>query len=68
MLFLRRLMRRQNNVLFRGSDMSAVLDTQRKQLREKVENLQPQYVCTVNEEELVDALADEYRIDVPAGS
>src|SRR5687768_472834 len=58
-------MTRQNNVLFRGNDMSAVLDAQRKHLREKIESLQPQYVCTVNEEDLIDALADEHRIDVP---
>jgi hypothetical protein len=64
-LLLLRLMRRENTFLFRGSDMSAVLDAQRKHLREKIENLEPQYVCTVNEEELVDALADEHRIHVP---
>jgi hypothetical protein len=59
------MMRRQNGVLFCGSDISAVLDAQRKHLREKIEILKPQYVCTVDEAELADALADEHRIDVP---
>jgi hypothetical protein len=51
--------------LFRGNEMSAVLDAQRKSLRDKIGSLTPKYICSVDEAELAQALADQYRIDVP---
>ena len=51
--------------LFRGSDMSAVLEAQRKKLRSKIGELEANYVCRVDEAELASSLADQYRIDVP---
>jgi len=51
--------------LFRGNEMSAVLDAQRKSLRDKIGSLTPKYICSVDEAELAQALADQYRIDIP---
>ena len=56
---------RSANVLFRGNDMSAVLDSQRAALRQRVEELGAEYISGVDEAELAKSLADQFRIDVP---
>jgi hypothetical protein len=56
---------RPHDFLFRGNDMSAGLEAQRKHLRDKVESLTPNYVCSVDEADLARALVDQYRIHVP---
>ena len=53
------------NILFRGNEMSAVLESQRKNLRCKIADLPPNYVCSVDEADLARSSADEYRVDVP---
>ena len=60
------MMNRQAGVLFRGGDMSAALEAQRKHLRKKIEELDPNYVCAVDEVELARALAEQHCIDVPS--
>jgi hypothetical protein len=45
--------------------MSAVLESQRKTLRSKITELEPNYVCSVDEADLAKSLADQYLIDVP---
>jgi hypothetical protein len=53
------------NILFRGNEMSAVLESQRKNLRCKIADLPSNYICSVDEGDLVRSLADDYRVDVP---
>ena len=45
--------------------MSVVLESQRKNLRCKIADLPPNYICSVDEADLARSLADEYRVDVP---
>jgi hypothetical protein len=54
-----------HDFLFRGNETSAVLEAQRKDLRNKIGNLAANYICSVDETDLARSLADQYRIDVP---
>src|SRR5438045_9338996 len=45
--------------------MSAVLEAQRKHLRGTIESLSPNYICSVEEQDLATSLSDQHRIDVP---
>jgi hypothetical protein len=45
--------------------MSAILESQRKNLRRKIADLPANYICSVDEADLARSLADEYRVDVP---
>lgn len=56
---------KRSHYLFRGNDMSAVLEAQRKGLRDCVETLTADYISSVPDDELVESLADQFRIDVP---
>jgi hypothetical protein len=51
--------------LFCGPDISSVLEAQRKNLRSKIGDLEPNCVCSVEEADLANSLAEQYRIDVP---
>ena len=53
-----------HDFLFRGNEMSAVLEAQRKLLRSKIGDLEANYICSVDETDLARSLADQYRIDV----
>jgi hypothetical protein len=54
-----------HDFLFRGNEMSAVLEAQRKDLRSKIGDFAANYVCSVDETDLARSLADQYGIDVP---
>lgn len=53
------------NYLFRGTDIFAVVENQKLQVVKKVQALESNYMLNASEHDLVAALVDELRLDVP---
>lgn len=51
--------------LFRGPDMFSVVEHQKRQVTKAVQELESNYLLNASEDDLVNALVDEYRLDVP---
>ena len=51
--------------LFQGPDLVAVFDAQHKALRKKIESFESDWLFNVDENELIQSLVDEFRLDAP---
>jgi hypothetical protein len=51
--------------LFQGPDLVAVFEAQHKALRAKVDSFKSEWVLNVDENELIQSLVDEFRLDAP---
>jgi hypothetical protein len=54
-----------DDFLFCGPELTAVLEARHKALREKIEAFSADYVFHVDENELTDALTEEFKLDTP---
>lgn len=52
-------------MLFNGISIMDALPDQKRQLKEKIQGLKPDYILSVSEEDLVKSLVSEYTLDVP---
>jgi hypothetical protein len=51
--------------LFQGSDLVGVFEVQHKALRKKIESFEAEWLLNVDENELIQSLVDEFRLDAP---
>jgi hypothetical protein len=51
--------------LFRGPDLVAVFEAQHKALRKKIESFESDWLFNIDENELIQNLVDEFRLDAP---
>jgi hypothetical protein len=52
-------------MLFNGASILEVLPGQERQIKTKIQSLEPNYVLNASEEDLVGSLVDEFTLDVP---